>query len=127
MRNDWHFGIEAGIKDIGERHAAHLADDLPGDFDAGKQNHHAQAKHDADEQFAADPDGVNRYVLRHLQARRELQRRDDQSEGKCKQGPNLPRDFRGAEQGRCHDQATTCASTKVKVMNGLIKRGDIVC
>ena len=58
LREDGDVVVEAGIEDVGQRHAAHLADDLPGDLDAGEEDHHAESEQQADEGFVDEQMGV---------------------------------------------------------------------
>ena len=51
LREDRHVFFEGRVEHVGQRQAAHLADDLPGDLNAGKQDVDAQPQQQADERF----------------------------------------------------------------------------
>ena len=58
LREDRDVFLERRVEDVGQRQAAHLADDLAGDLNAGEQDVDAQSEQQPDEHFVRQQPAV---------------------------------------------------------------------
>ena len=105
MREDGHAFVEARVENVGERHAAHLADDLAGDLDAGEEDVEAETEQEADERLVGEHVAVAPKVGDRRDGRVDVDRRDDERHGDGEKGFYLPREAEDGEEGRGDDQA----------------------
>ena len=105
LREERDAGVERGIGDVGQRHAAGLADDLAGELHAGEQDEHRQAEGEAEDGFAGQQRAEDEQVFGRRNRLAPEERREQERDGHGEQCTDLPGDGRGAQHRQRHQQA----------------------